>query len=417
MSPANPDSQPHGDEGETGDGDAGRPAASAPSRPEPQPQYPAQTWPPPYPGYPATPAARRRPGRALLTGAAVVLALVVLGAPLGLLWTALAPAVPVIKVDGGVQPVQPQPEELIAADGWFSLLGLGFGVLAAIVVWLVVRRYRGPIGLIAVGLGGLGAAVVAWRVGRLVGLDTYRHLLASAPVDTAFTKPPDLRAGRFEWLYGFIPTLQGDLLLPAFGAIVTYTLLAGWSRWPSLRPEPAPDADWVMALPTPGGGLPVGAAGPATAAPAAVTTDSGPVTTNPGPVTTDSGPVQADPGPPTAGPDGPAPAGPAVEAAGPDGPAAEPDGRAADPDGPATARPVAGTAGPDGPATADGGDAGAGAGEPATPGPAGSGPAGSGPAGSGPASSGPASSGSAERPAPSAAPAPPGPDAAASPRD
>ena len=38
----------------------------------------------------------------------------------------------------------PSPEEYIAADGWFTILGFGFGLVAAVVAWLVLRRYRGP---------------------------------------------------------------------------------------------------------------------------------------------------------------------------------------------------------------------------------------------------------------------------------
>jgi hypothetical protein len=212
-------------------------------------------WPPPpgmYPDelVPETETSRRlRPGPALAAGAIVTLVTALLGVPLGLLWTALAPSIPVIKVEGGAVAAQPQPEEFVAADGWFSLLGLGFGVLMAIVVWLIVRRYRGPVGLVAVGLGAIGASVVAWRVGRQIGLDAYHRLLESAPVGTAFDKPPDLRGGGFEWLYGFIPSLHGSLLLPAFGAVVMYTLLAGWSRWPTLHPEPEPQFSWDLAVP------------------------------------------------------------------------------------------------------------------------------------------------------------------------
>jgi hypothetical protein len=177
-----------------------------------------------------------------------VLALILLGAPLGLLWHALAPGVPLVKTANGVILTQPEPEEFIAADGWFSLLGLGFGVLAAIAVWLILRRYRGPVGMVVVILGAIGAATLAWRLGREIGLSGYHRLLQSAPVGATFAKPPDLRAGGFEWLYGVIPAIHGDLLLPAFGAAVTYTLLAGWSRWPTLQPEP-PTLNWDLLAP------------------------------------------------------------------------------------------------------------------------------------------------------------------------
>ncbi|GAB3941187.1 DUF2567 domain-containing protein [Micromonospora vulcania] len=171
----------------------------------------------------------------------VVLALAVLGAPLGLLWAALAPDTPVLKTAEGAIYTDPQPEQPIAADGVFSLLGLAFGVLAALALWFVLRRWRGPVGLVAAALGALAAAPVAWQVGRRVGLDTFNRLLNTAPAGQAFTKPADLRAGGVDWLFGVLPVPHGNLLLPAFGAAITYTLLAGWSRWPSLRPEPEPD--------------------------------------------------------------------------------------------------------------------------------------------------------------------------------
>ncbi|MFI1193790.1 DUF2567 domain-containing protein [Micromonospora sp. NPDC020750] len=222
-------------------------------------------WPAPDPGAsgPANPAAgyvpfpdadrpARRPGRSIAVALGAVAALAALGVPLGLLWAAVAPDTPVVKTAAGAVYAQPQPEQPIAADGWFSMLGLGFGVLAALALWVLLRRRRGPAGLLAGVLGGLAAAPVAWQVGRRVGLSTYDRLLADAPVGRAFTKPADLRAGGVHWFLDVLPVPYGNLLLPAFAAAVTYTLLAGWSRWPSLRREPTPDLAWVPAAP-PGG--------------------------------------------------------------------------------------------------------------------------------------------------------------------
>ncbi|MGQ5263065.1 DUF2567 domain-containing protein [Micromonospora sp. ZYX-F-536] len=182
----------------------------------------------------------RRPLRAAATVLGTVLTLAVLGALLGLLWAALAPDTPVLKTAEGAIYAQPQPEQPIAADGWFSLLGLAFGALAALVLWFALRRWRGPVGLLAAVLGALAAAPVAWQVGRRIGLATFDRLLDTAPPGRAFTKPADLRAGGVDWLLGVLPVPHGNLLLPAFGAAIMYTLLAGWSRWPSLRPEPDP---------------------------------------------------------------------------------------------------------------------------------------------------------------------------------
>ncbi|WNM37633.1 DUF2567 domain-containing protein [Micromonospora halotolerans] len=202
-----------------------------------------------YPGVvgavPGAPSATRRSGgRAVAVALGAALLLTVLGAPLGVLWALVAPGTPVQMTPDGAVYATPQPEQPIAADGWFSLLGLGFGVLAAIALWVVLRRRRGPVGLVAGALGGLGAAVVAWQVGRRIGLGTYQRLLDTAPPGTDFTKPADLRAGGIDW-YGPLPVPHGNLLLAAFGAAVTYTLLAGWSRWPSLRPEPEWDGGWA----------------------------------------------------------------------------------------------------------------------------------------------------------------------------
>ncbi|MFF5216334.1 DUF2567 domain-containing protein [Micromonospora sp. NPDC000442] len=234
-------------------------------------------------------------GRVAAFGVATVLVLGLLGAPLGWLWAAVAPATPVIKSGDGAVYGLAQPEQPIAADGWFSLLGLAFGVLTALAVWFLLRRHRGPVGLVVAAAGGLAAGLVAWQVGRRVGLTGYQRLLDTAPDGTRFSKPADLRAGGIELFLGVLPVPYGNLLLPAFAAAVTYTLLAGWSRWPSLRPEPEPDVAWLAAHPP----LPAGAAGEAGPGP------TGEVRAEPaGEVS--SGPAGATPAPPAA-PEPPAP--------------------------------------------------------------------------------------------------------------
>jgi hypothetical protein len=238
-----PDTSPTGPAGShagTGAPDQPSPPTTGPIQPDGSPTGPGHPWGPA--AYQSALELRPEPSRrSVLVTVATVLGVTVLGATLGLLWAALAPATPVVKTAEGAIYAQPQPEQPIAADGWFSLLGLGFGVLAALALWFLLRRHRGPLGLFATVVGALGAAVVAWQVGRRVGLSTYQRLLETAPDGRTFSKPADLRAGGVEWVLGVLPVPYGNLLLPAFAAAVTYTLLAGWSRWPSLRPEPAPD--------------------------------------------------------------------------------------------------------------------------------------------------------------------------------
>jgi hypothetical protein len=177
----------------------------------------------PYPyGWTAEPPPRR-PLRPTLTAAAlIVIVLAVAGGPLGLLWHYLAPTVPVINIgDGRVVVNDPSPEEYIAADGWFALLGLAFGLTAAIAAWMLLRRHRGPWLLAAVTLGSLAAAVVAWQAGRLVGRGAYQQWQETSAQAATYQAPPDLHA-------------YGVLLVAAFAAVITLTLMAGWSNDPEL---------------------------------------------------------------------------------------------------------------------------------------------------------------------------------------
>ena len=177
--------------------------------------------------------AARRPGRAALVCLAAVVVIAALGAPLGLLWAILAPGVPIIKTaDGGVF-AEPSPEEFIAADGWFTLLGLGFGVLAALVGWVRAAPLPRPAGHARRGLGTVGAGWLAWQVGRADRAGRRSAGRSTPPPPGRPIAPPAGPARRrVEWLLGVVPSLRGDLLMPAFGAVVAYTLLAGWSRWP-----------------------------------------------------------------------------------------------------------------------------------------------------------------------------------------
>ena len=179
----------------------------------------------PYPyGWAADPAPPpRRPLRPTLVAAALTLVvLAVTGGPLGLLWHYLSPTVPVINAgDGRIVVNDPSPEEYIAADGWFTLLGLAFGLTAAITAWMLLRRHRGPWLLVAVTLGALAAAVVAWQAGRLIGRGAYQQWQETSAQAATYQAPPDVHA-------------YAVLLVPAFAAVIALTLMAGWSNDPDL---------------------------------------------------------------------------------------------------------------------------------------------------------------------------------------
>jgi hypothetical protein len=198
------------------------PAAEPAYVPPPLHPYGAGGWEPEQPP--------RRPWRRTVL-VAVVTALVIaaLGALLGLLWHYLSPTVPVLDAGpNGIVVNDPSPEQYIAAEGWFTLLGLGFGLIVAVAAWMVLRRHRGPALLLGVTVGALAAAPVAWQLGRQIGLAAYERWRDTATSGATYNAPPDLHA-------------HGTLLVPAFAAVIVMTLLAGWSNDPDLdRPGARP---------------------------------------------------------------------------------------------------------------------------------------------------------------------------------
>lgn len=187
------------------------------------------------PGGPPSPEPTGPPARPAVTAAIAVGAAVgvaALGLPLGLLWSVLAPDVPVLVTHGGWVFAEAQPEQPVAGDGWFALLAVPFGVLVAVAGWCL-RPVRGSIGLLALTVGALGAGPLAWWLGRHVGLADFETAAAAAAPGSVLYHPPDLRVVEAQW---WPPMLSGVPVLPALVVAVTYTVLAAWSRYPSLRP-------------------------------------------------------------------------------------------------------------------------------------------------------------------------------------
>jgi hypothetical protein len=156
-------------------------------------------------------------------------ALAVAGGPLGVLWHFVAPTVRVLNAGpNGIVVGDPSPEEYIAADGSFALLGFGFGLVAAVAAWMLLRRHRGPWLVGAVTAGTLAAAVVAWQAGRLIGRGAFQQWVETSTANATYQAPPDVHA-------------YGTLLVPAFAAAIVLTLMAGWSNDPDLdRPGTTP---------------------------------------------------------------------------------------------------------------------------------------------------------------------------------
>jgi hypothetical protein len=97
-----------------------------------------------------------------------VVGVVLLGAPLGLLWAAVAPPVEVVVAAGGATMLaDPTNDGFIAVDGFFLGLAVLAGALCGAVAWRVGRRHGLGV-VVGLVIGGLLAAEVARLTGELV---------------------------------------------------------------------------------------------------------------------------------------------------------------------------------------------------------------------------------------------------------
>ncbi|MEV6927021.1 DUF2567 domain-containing protein [Dactylosporangium sp. NPDC051485] len=201
----------------------------------------------------ATPAPARVPLAREALWALVVAAVVAgLGAPFGLLWSKLAPHVELVQTQYGPYPIEGEPEGYWADDGWFILMSIGMGIVIAVVAWLLLRRYRGPILLAGLVVGSAGASVLGAWLGNKIGWAHYLDLAAHAPQNTHIFRPVKLRTGTSSLLFGFIPWVRGTMLVQALAAAAVYTGLAGFHASPTLRYDNMPAEYLDHPAPPPG---------------------------------------------------------------------------------------------------------------------------------------------------------------------
>ncbi|WP_438672311.1 DUF2567 domain-containing protein [Solihabitans fulvus] len=143
--------------------------------PAPQPEAAAVEI-PPFGYYHPFPLAHRKPRVVvkadLLPAVSVGSLVMLLGLPLGWLWSRLAPAENILVVQGGkLIPVPLESYHRFDDLVLFVLLGLGAGLVTGVAIWLL-RERRGPVVMLAAIAGSLGAAWlmkgvgVAWAGGR-----------------------------------------------------------------------------------------------------------------------------------------------------------------------------------------------------------------------------------------------------------
>lgn len=113
-----------------------------------------------------------------LAAAVTVVVLTLVGAPVGLLWVALAPRAQAVLAGGEYLRADPSSDAYIAGDGYFLAAVVLAGAVSGLLVWWL-GRLHGPAVVPALALGGLSGAFVAMRVGELVALDQLRSAISS----------------------------------------------------------------------------------------------------------------------------------------------------------------------------------------------------------------------------------------------
>lgn len=251
-------------------------ARSEPSEPPERPGWPS--WSEPGPGpvdvapVPQTMVVpRRRPG--WVPAAVAGLAAAVLGIGVGQLWRVVAPHVEIVKAERGfLYAPHIQPEQAMAADGWFAFLGVLAGLLAAVAAWIFLRRQRGVAVMVALVLGSLVGAWLGWWLGVHLEAARFEALAAAAPIGAHLDAPLSLRITDLDreqvWPVGLARPyvkLTGVVGAQALATAVVYTVLAGFATDPDLRPgrpEPESLSPWGEDGPAPGSGGRVDQLGP-----------------------------------------------------------------------------------------------------------------------------------------------------------
>lgn len=187
----------------------------------------------------AAPQRAAGPGWGLraLVGVATAIVVAALGFPLGWLWSSVSPWLPATFSGGSLYYSDPEGDQSAAQESIYVLISVGAGILLAILAWLILRKFRGPIMVAALALGGCFAGWIMWRFGRSVGRDHARELVSAAKDGTNIKLPVDIRIERNGLWHGFIPYIAGDLVYLAIAAVAVYCLIAGFTAYADLVPR------------------------------------------------------------------------------------------------------------------------------------------------------------------------------------
>jgi hypothetical protein len=179
----------------------------------------------------AEPVPAVRPGwrRTVLVALATAVVIAALGFPLARLWYAVSPKLTIQASGGAFYYTDIYGSQWAAWESLYVVISAATGILVAILSWVLLRRFRGPLMAVALALGcGLSGWII-WRSGRAIGrakvIEEIKH-----PKDGAvITTPIDLRIQRNGLWHGFLPWIGGNLTYMAIAALITYCLIAGFS--------------------------------------------------------------------------------------------------------------------------------------------------------------------------------------------
>lgn len=155
-----------------------------------------------------------------------------LGLPAGLLWAGITPPARYVVMNGEAALADIENEALIGVDGRFALIAVVAGVLCGVVAYAAGGRGRDISLVLGLAVGGAAAGLLAWWVGRQVGLDAFQRLTRTSPDGRAITGVADLRA-------------VGVVVLWPLLAVVTFGLLEAADVAGRARSRPPGDAGEV----------------------------------------------------------------------------------------------------------------------------------------------------------------------------
>ncbi len=127
----------------------------------------------------------RRAGAVISAGVIVGL---ISGAALGVVWSALAPRVPLVIAPESASPQGFQPEEYLASDIAFGILGLVAGVAITIGLAYMRREHLLSVLIAALLASGLGTAAM-WFVGTRLGSADIEGLQATTTTEIIVDAP------------------------------------------------------------------------------------------------------------------------------------------------------------------------------------------------------------------------------------